>query len=51
VVSIAFNAAAASAASASIVRDAVWSEAQPLTGTVAAGGVGIVGGVPLLDLA
>jgi ribonuclease PH len=51
VVSIAFNAACVSAANASIVRDTVGSEAQPLTGTVAAVSVGIVGGVPLLDLA
>jgi hypothetical protein len=51
VVAIAFNAAGASAADASIVRDTVGSEAQPLTGTVAAVSVGIVGGVPLLDLA
>ena len=50
-VPIAFNAAGASAASASIVQDTVGSEAQPLTSTVAAVSVGIVGGVPLLDLA
>jgi ribonuclease PH len=50
VVSIAFNAAGASAANASIVRDTVGSEAHPLTGTVAAVSVGIVGGVLLLDL-
>ena len=49
--SIAFNAAGASAANASIVRDTAGSEAQPITGTVAAVSVGIVGGVPLLDLA
>ena len=48
----AFNAAGASAANASIVRDTVRSEAQPLTGTVAAVSVGgVVGGVPPLDLA
>lgn len=49
--SIAFNAAGASAANASIVPDTVESEAQPLTGTVAAVSVGIGGGGPLLDLA
>ena len=49
-VPIAFNAAGASAASASIVRDTAGSEAPPLAGAVAAGGVGIVGGVLLLDL-
>jgi hypothetical protein len=48
VVPIAFNAAGASAATASIVRDTVGSEAQPLTGTVS---VGIVGGVLLPELA
>jgi hypothetical protein len=48
VVPIAFNAASAPATNASIVRDTVGSEAQPLTGTVS---VGIVGRVPLLDLA
>jgi ribonuclease PH len=51
VVPIAFNAAGASAANASVVRHTVGSETQPLTGTVAAVSVGIVGGVPLLDLA
>jgi ribonuclease PH len=49
-VPITFNSAGASAANASIVRDTVGSDAQPLTGTVAAGIVGIVGGVLLLDL-
>jgi ribonuclease PH len=50
VVPIAFNAAGASAANASIVRDTVGSEAQPLTSTVAVSG-GIVGGMllPKLD--
>ena len=46
-VPIAFNAAGASAANASIVRDTVGSEAQPLTSTVA---VVSVGGVLLLEL-
>ena len=49
-VSIAFNAAGASAASASIVRDTVGSEAQPLTSTVAVVSVGIVGGMLLPEL-
>ena len=49
--SIAFNAAGASAANASIVPDTAGSDAQPLTGTVAAVSIGIVGGAPLLDLA
>ncbi len=48
-VPIAFNAAGASAANASIVRDTVGSEAQPLTSTVAVS-VGIVGGVLLPEL-
>ena len=42
-VSIAFNVAGVSAANASIVRDTVGSEAQPLTGTVAAVSVGVDG--------
>jgi ribonuclease PH len=50
VVPIAFNAAGASAANASIVRDTVGSEAQPLTSTVAVIGVGIVDGVLLPEL-
>ena len=33
------------------MRDSVGSQAQPLTGTIAAGSLGIVGGVLLLDLA
>ena len=49
-VPIAFNAAGASAANASIVRDTVGSEAQPLTSTVAVVSVGIVGGVLLPEL-
>ena len=49
-VPIAFNAAGASAANASIVRDTVGSEAQPLTSTVAVVSVGIVGGVLLPGL-
>ncbi len=50
-VPIAFNAAGASAANASIVRDTIGSEAQPLTSTVAVVSVGIAGGVllPKLD--
>jgi ribonuclease PH len=50
VVPIAFNAAGASVANASIVRDTAGSEAQPLTGTVAVASVGIVGGVLLPGL-
>jgi ribonuclease PH len=50
VVPIAFNAAGASAANASIVRDTAGSEAQPLTSTVAVVSVGIVGGVLLPGL-
>jgi hypothetical protein len=49
VVPIAFNAAGASAANASIVPHTVGSEAQPLTSTVAVS-VGIVGGVLLPEL-
>jgi hypothetical protein len=50
VVPIAFNAAGASAANASIVRDTVGPEAQPFTSTVAVVSVGIVGGVLLPEL-
>ncbi len=49
-VPIAFNAAGASAANASIVRDTVGSEAQPRTSTVAVVSVGIVGGLLLPEL-
>jgi hypothetical protein len=47
VVPLVFNAVGASAANASIVRDTVGPEAQPLSSTVAAVSVGIVSGVLL----